>query len=140
MIRLATRTVLLGVATILLTGCPQGSSMYITMPTGLKYRELVEGTGQAVEVGDTIVVHYTGRLKDGTKFDSSYDHPGQQPFEFKLGKGIIKGWQEGIPGMKVGGKRKLIIPPSLAYEDAGKPPDIPPRATLYFEIELLEIK
>ena len=84
-------------------------------------------------------MHYTGTLTDGTKFDSSLDH--NQPLTFTLGaKNIISGWNEGIVGMKVGGKRKLIIPPNLGYGAAGRPPLIPPNATLFFDIELLDVK
>lgn len=99
-----------------------------------------EGAGDAVKTGNTILVHYTGWLyengKRGTKFDSSVDRG--QPFDFTVGSGVIKGWSEGVVGMKPGGKRELIIPPALAYGPAGIGP-IPPNATLDFEIELLKI-
>lgn len=104
----------------------------------LKIEDIVEGGGQEAKDGNTVSVHYTGTLEDGTKFDSSLDK--NQPFEFTLGAGqVIKGWDQGIAGMKVGGKRKLTIPPSLGYGDqpAGS---IPPNSTLIFEVELLEIK
>lgn len=104
----------------------------------LKIEDTVEGEGQEAKDGNTVSVHYTGTLEDGTKFDSSLDK--NQPFEFTLGAGqVIKGWDQGIAGMKVGGKRKLTIPPSLGYGDqpAGS---IPPNSTLLFEVELLEIK
>jgi FKBP-type peptidyl-prolyl cis-trans isomerase len=105
----------------------------------LQKKELRRGTGPAAKAGDTVRVHYTGRLLNGTKFDSSVDR--NEPFEFTLGQGqVIKGWDEGVVGMKKGGKRKLKIPAELAYGKLGSPPKIPPDATLDFEIELLEIK
>jgi FKBP-type peptidyl-prolyl cis-trans isomerase len=113
----------------------------ITTASGLKYSDLVVGTGATPQKGQTVTVHYTGTLANGKKFDSSYDHPGQQPLEFQLGTpNIIKGWHEGIETMKVGGKRRLIIPPALAYDKMGKPPQIPPNATLTFEVELMGVK
>jgi peptidylprolyl isomerase len=107
--------------------------------SGLKYQDLKEGTGPAAKKGDTVEVHYTGRLKDGTKFDSSI---GKQPLAFTLGAGdVIKGWDEGIAGMKVGGRRKLIIPPELGYGSRGTPDGkIPPNAVLTFDVELLKIQ
>lgn len=113
----------------------------ITTASGLKYVEVAEGAGASPKIGQTVSVAYTGTLENGTKFDSSYDHPGQKPIEFQLGTpNIIQGWNEGIASMKVGGKRKLIIPPPLAYKAAGKPPDIPPNATLIFDVELMSVK
>ena len=106
--------------------------------SGLKYVDQKVGDGKEAKDGDTVVVHYTGWLKDGKKFDSSVDR--KEPFEFKIGGRVIKGWNEGVPGMKVGGKRKLIIPPELAYGKRGAGKDIPPDATLLFEVELLKIK
>jgi FKBP-type peptidyl-prolyl cis-trans isomerase len=110
----------------------------ITTKSGLKYVDQKVGDGMEAKTGDTVVVHYTGWLKDGKKFDSSLDR--KEPFEFKIGGRVIKGWNEGVPGMKVGGKRKLIIPPELAYGKEGAGDDIPPDAELTFEVELLEIK
>jgi len=109
-------------------------------PAGdLKIDDLVVGKGPEVKAGDTVVVHYTGTLLDGTKFDSSKDHPGAQPFTTPIPGRLIQGWNKGIPGMKVGGKRKLTVPPSLGYGPQGQG-KIPPNSTLVFEIELLEIK
>jgi hypothetical protein len=97
------------------------------------------GKGSAAKTGDTVRVHYTGTLLDGTKFDSSLDR--SEPFEFTLGAGmVIKGWDDGIVGMKPGGKRKLTIPSDLAYGKSGRPPVIPPDSPLVFDVELLEIK
>jgi FKBP-type peptidyl-prolyl cis-trans isomerase len=111
----------------------------VTTKSGLKYQDLKEGEGKAAKAGDTVEVHYTGWLKDGKKFDSSRDR--DEPFAFKLGAGmVIKGWDEGVAGMKVGGKRKLIIPPDLAYGKRGAGGVIPPDAELTFEVELLKIK
>ena len=109
-----------------------------TTPTGLKYEDLAEGTGDPAKAGQKISVHYTGWLTDGKKFDSSKDRG--QPFLFSLGQGqVIKGWDEGVQGMKVGGKRKLTIPPQLGYGSRGAAGTIPPGATLVFEVELLKI-
>jgi len=105
----------------------------------LKIEDIVEGKGQEVKAGDTVVMHYKGTLEDGKQFDASYDRG--QPFETKIGVGyVIKGWDMGVPGMKVGGKRKLIIPYQFAYGKYGVEPDIPGFATLIFEVELLKIK
>ena len=101
--------------------------------------DLVVGTGATAEAGQELVVHYVGRLADGTQFDSSRTR--EDPLDFTLGAGhMIKGWEEGIPGMKVGGKRRLTIPPELAYGDSGLAGIIPPKATLVFEVELLRIE
>jgi FKBP-type peptidyl-prolyl cis-trans isomerase FkpA len=106
--------------------------------SGLLYEDLVTGSGPEAKAGDLVRVHYTGWLTDNTKFDSSVDRG--QPFEFTLGQGgVIKGWDEGVAGMQVGGKRKLTIPPELGYGAGGAGSTIPPNATLIFEVELLEI-
>jgi FKBP-type peptidyl-prolyl cis-trans isomerase len=111
----------------------------VTTQSGLKYEDLQEGTGPEAKAGDTVEVHYVGTLTSGKKFDSSRDRG--QPFTFPLGAGrVIKGWDEGVAGMKVGGKRKLTIPPELAYGKRGAGRDIPPDSTLVFEVELLKIK
>ena len=106
---------------------------------GLQIREIEKGTGEEATVGQTVVVHYTGWLMDGTKFDSSVDRG--TPFSFTLGeRRVIPGWEKGVEGMQVGGKRELIIPPDMAYGSQGAGGVIPPDATLRFEIELLEVK
>jgi FKBP-type peptidyl-prolyl cis-trans isomerase len=111
----------------------------VTMPDGLKFTDDQVGTGAEAQKGKTVSVHYTGWLLDGTKFDSSRDR--NQPFLFPLGQGrVIKGWDEGVAGMKVGGKRTLVIPPDLGYGASGAGGVIPPNATLKFEVELLEVK
>ena len=111
----------------------------IQTATGLEYVDLVEGTGARPKPGETVSVHYTGWLKSGQKFDSSVDRG--QPFAFPIGKGrVIKGWDEGVATMKVGGKRKLIIPAHLGYGDRGASNVIPPGATLIFEVELLGVQ
>jgi FKBP-type peptidyl-prolyl cis-trans isomerase len=107
-------------------------------PATLQIVDDMVGKGKAATSGDKVRVHYTGTLMNGKKFDSSLDKG--TPFDFTLGTGgVIKGWDEGVVGMKVGGKRRLVIPQALAYGEAGSPPDIPPKAALKFEIELLEI-
>jgi len=115
----------------------QGENM-TTTESGLAYEEIVVGEGPQAQAGDTVSVHYTGWLEDETKFDSSKDR--NQPFEFQLGAGmVIKGWDEGVAGMQVGGTRKLIIPSELGYGSRGAGGVIPPNATLIFEVELLAI-
>ena len=117
---------------------PAAPAPEVTTPSGLKYQELSVGTGAEAVTGKVVSVHYTGWLTDGTKVDSSVDRG--TPIEFPLGTaGIIRGWNEGLTGMKVGGKRKLIIPPSLAYGAGGRPPVIPPNATLIFDLELVGV-
>jgi len=110
-----------------------------TTASGLVFEELVVGTGNAAASGQKVSVHYTGWLTNGTKFDSSKDRG--EPFVFPLGKGhVIKGWDEGVAGMKVGGKRTLLIPPGLGYGARGAGGVIPPNATLLFEVQLLELR
>lgn len=104
----------------------------------LKIEDLQVGTGAEAKPGQSVSVHYTGTLTNGSKFDSSRDR--NEPFEFALGAGmVIKGWDQGVAGMKVGGRRKLTIPPELGYGPMGYPPVIPPNSTLIFDIELIEV-
>lgn len=123
---------------VLILGCArEQKTSEVTTATGLKVVDLKVGTGDSPKSGQGVSVHYTGWLEDGTKFDSSVDRG--EPFVFVIGTGrVIKGWDEGVMTMKVGGKRKLTIPPGLAYGKEGVGP-IPPDATLIFEVELLEI-
>ena len=110
----------------------------ITTESGLKYEELTEGTGEVATAGTRVSVHYTGWLTDGQKFDSSKDR--DEPFEFSLGAGmVIRGWDEGVQGMKVGGRRQLIIPPDLAYGDRGAGSSIAPGETLIFVCDLVSV-
>ena len=109
-----------------------------TTNSGLKYVDEIVGNGVSPIKGQTVTVHYTGRLENGTKFDSSVDRG--QPFKFTIGVGqVIKGWDEGVSTMKVGGERKLIIPPALGYGDRGAGSSIPPNSTLIFDVELLGV-
>ncbi|MEO7136264.1 MAG: FKBP-type peptidyl-prolyl cis-trans isomerase [Gemmatimonadales bacterium] len=108
-------------------------------PSGLRYQDITAGKGTPATAERTVSVHYTGWLPNGEKFDSSRDR--NQPFSFTLGAGqVIAGWDEGVAGMKVGGRRKLVIPADLGYGTAGAPPDIPPGATLVFDVELLDVR
>jgi FKBP-type peptidyl-prolyl cis-trans isomerase len=133
---------LLLVAMSLSVGVAYMQDKFVTTKSGLKYQDLQVGTGEEAKNGMTVFVHYTGWLyvngQRGKKFDSSVDRG--QPFSFKLGGGqVIKGWDEGVAGMKVEGKRELIIPPQLAYGSAGAAGVIPPNATLDFEVQLLRV-
>lgn len=110
----------------------------VTLPDGLRYVDEAVGKGPLPHTGQTVVVHYVGTLRDGTKFDSSRDRG--EPFSFPIGTGrVIPGWDEGVATMRAGGRRKLIVPPALGYGSAGAGDKIPPNATLIFEIELLKI-
>ena len=108
-------------------------------PAGFWYPDSAAGQGDLAEPGRTVRVHYTGWLPNGKKFDSSRDRG--EPFAFTLGAGqVITGWDEGVKGMKVGGRRKLVLPPAMAYGEAGAPPDIPPGSTLVFDVEVLGLE
>jgi FKBP-type peptidyl-prolyl cis-trans isomerase FkpA len=118
---------------------PPGAPRETPKKDEFKTEDLKVGTGAEAKEGSTVKVHYVGTLKSGERFDSSRDRA--EPFEFTIGKGgVILGWDKGVPGMKVGGKRKLTIPSELGYGSTGQPPKIPAHATLLFEIELLEVK
>jgi peptidylprolyl isomerase len=118
---------------------PMTPENIVTTPSGLQYIDAVVGDGPSPTKGQTVIVHYTGKLTNGTKFDSSLDR--NKPFSFKIGVGqVIKGWDEGVATMKVGGKRTLIIPADLAYGSRGAGGVIPPNAVLEFDVELLNIK
>jgi peptidylprolyl isomerase len=117
----------------------KGEGKMNTTPSGLQYQDEKVGTGPSPTRGKRVKVHYTGTLVDGTKFDSSVDRG--QPFEFVIGVGqVIKGWDEGVMSMKVGGKRKLVIPPELGYGQRGAGGVIPPNAVLHFDVELLGVE
>ena len=121
------------------SGPPAVSGEPTETGSGLKYIEIKAGSGDSPEPSETVVVHYTGWLEDGTKFDSSLDRG--TPFSFPIGTGqVIRGWDEGLATMQVGGKRRLIIPPELAYGPEGRPPVIPSNATLIFDVELMEVR
>jgi len=110
----------------------------ITLKSGLRYIDIEEGAGPAAVSGKEVTVHYTGTFPDGKKFDSSVDR--DEPFTFRLGAGhVIKGWDEGVAGMRIGGRRKLIIPPELGYGRRGAGSAVPPNAVLHFEVELLKV-
>ncbi len=126
-------------APVATSGATEGQER--TLPGGLRVTDIKVGSGPMAEPGQTVAVHYTGWLTDGTKFDSSLDRGA--PIVFPLGAdppGVIRGWEEGLKGMRVGGKRKLTIPPDMAYGQEGRPPVIPPEATLVFEVELMDVK
>lgn len=135
-------------ALLLLTACTTTpptpiappSATATTLPSGLVYEDRKVGDGDEAKPGTTVLVHYTGWLQaDGTQFDTSRSRG--QPFQFQLGKGsVIKGWEDGVPGMKVGGQRRLFIPPQLGYGDRGAGDAIPPKADLVFDVELVEVR
>lgn len=132
-------TTILGGGSIMATSGQQSNTQEVTTSSGLKYVDQVIGTGDEAVVGKTASVHYTGWLENGKKFDSSVDRG--QPFSFSLGAGrVIKGWDEGVQGMKVGGKRKLTVPSDLGYGSRGAGGVIPPNATLIFDVELLGLR
>lgn len=115
------------------------SAPEVTTASGLKYSDMVVGTGATPQKGQTVTVHYTGTLENGFKFDSSRDRG--TPTDFRIGVGqVIKGWDEGLMSMKVGGRRKLIIPSALGYGPQGRPPDIPGNSKLLFDVELVGVK
>jgi len=125
------------IVAVLCGGC--GKKKTLVTENGMKYEIIKEGTGPSPKRGDSVTVHYTGWLEDGTKFDSSHDR--NQPFTFKLGVGqVIQGWDDGVATMNVGGITKFFIPPELGYGSRGAGGVIPPNANLIFEVELLSIK
>ena len=121
------------------SGPPPVNGTPAQMPGGLQYIDVVVGTGDEAHAGQNVAVHYTGWLTSGAKFDSSRDRG--QPFTFRLGGGnVIQGWDQGVVGMRVGGQRRLIIPPSMGYGASGAGGVIPPNATLIFDVELLQVR
>jgi len=130
--------VIAGVAYVITRRGTQASNE-VTTESGLKYQDIRVGDGPSPQMGQTVTVHYIGRLENGKEFNNSHTMGTGKPVEFKLGR-VIPGWNEGLQTMKVGGKRRLWIPSKLAYGPAGSPPNIPPNANLEFEIELLGIK
>ena len=126
-----------GVVAFLMYSNKNPSNAEITTPSGLKIQDYKVGNGASPKMGQTVSVHYIGKLENGTEFNNSYTMG--RPAEFKLGE-VIPGWNEGLSTMKVGGKRRLFIPSNLAYGPRGRPPSIPPNSNLVFEIELLGIK
>ncbi|MDF2439329.1 MAG: peptidylprolyl isomerase [Abditibacteriota bacterium] len=120
------------------SAAPKDSTEAYNSSGKLQYTDLKAGTGAVAKAGQPVTVHYRGTLTDGKQFDASYDRG--EPFTFNLGAGeVIQGWDKGVAGMKVGGKRKLVIPPDMGYGPNGSPPTIPPNATLLFEVELLKV-
>jgi FKBP-type peptidyl-prolyl cis-trans isomerase FkpA len=120
-------------------GPPEVNLPSTALPNGMEFIDIQVGTGDQALAGMLVTVHYTGWLTDGKKFDSSRDR--SRPFDFQLGAGnVIRGWDEGVQGMRVGGQRRLIIPPSLGYGQRGAPGAIPPNATLIFDVELLKVQ
>jgi FKBP-type peptidyl-prolyl cis-trans isomerase len=116
---------------------PAKAGKMVTLPDGLKYQDVVVGKGASPKPGQTVIVDYVGTFQNGTKFDASADHGGT--FSFNIGEHqVIPGWDEGVMTMKIGGTRKLIIPPDLGYGPNGQPPTIPPNATLLFTIKLID--
>jgi peptidylprolyl isomerase len=118
---------------------PQEAGREVVTPSGLRYRELQVGAGAEATKGKTVEIHYTGWLEDGTKFDASQDP--SHPFTFRIGiDDVIRGWHQGITGMKVGGRRRLVVPPELGYGKPGMGRVVPPNATLVFEVELVNVR
>lgn len=139
MTRLVVAAVLAGLFVVPAYAAKTKGNKMITTDSGLTYLDVVVGNGAAPVAGKQVKVHYTGTLENGTKFDSSVDR--KQPFSFIIGVGqVIKGWDEGVMSMKVGGKRKLVIPANLGYGARGAGGVIPPNATLLFDVELLEVQ